>query len=265
MSIVQGNLLLLMSTCCLISILQGDQLRLLSMIMIMLILTNDPNDIYSKFGEDFVKAGGLRILLNVLEKDALPMDIDYDIRQSAYLISLQVMVMMIMMIVMMLMMMISPAGRLPVVRPDRSPHGALLPVHHHQQPRDVAHGQTDSAQENRLRLDRWSVRCRQVAPGSVGQQDRPDNVGDCLCRPHLLPDAGGVGGSRGETLPGLHGRPGRAQAGAVLRGPPQPRQLHRLQWVGRERRVDRRPVAARRGLCPAEDNLEVRNEDDDSN
>ena len=113
-------------------------------------------------------------------------------------------------------------------------------------------------QENRLRLDRWSVRCRQVAPGSVGQQDRPDNVGDCLCRPHLLPDAGGVGGSRGETLPGLHGRPGRSQAGAVLRGPPQPRQLHRLQWVGRERRVDKRPVAARRGLCPAEDNLEVR-------
>jgi len=48
---------------------------------------NGNND--SKFGEDFIKAGGLRILLNVLEKDALPMDIDYDIRQSAYLISLQ--------------------------------------------------------------------------------------------------------------------------------------------------------------------------------
>jgi hypothetical protein len=31
-----------------------------------------------------------RILLNVLEKDALPFDVDYDIRQSAYLIALQV-------------------------------------------------------------------------------------------------------------------------------------------------------------------------------
>ncbi len=31
-----------------------------------------------------------RILLNVLEKDALPSDVDYDIRQSAYLIALQV-------------------------------------------------------------------------------------------------------------------------------------------------------------------------------
>ena len=44
----------------------------------------------SKFGEDFLTAGGLRILTNVLEKDALPLDIDYDIRQSAYFISLQV-------------------------------------------------------------------------------------------------------------------------------------------------------------------------------
>ena len=63
----------------------------------------------NKFGEDFVKSGkyclligqflitllvpywsgGLRLLLNVLEKDALPLDIDYDIRQSAYLIALQ--------------------------------------------------------------------------------------------------------------------------------------------------------------------------------
>jgi len=43
----------------------------------------------SKFAEDFLTAGGLRILTNVLEKDALPLDIDYDIRQSAYFISLQ--------------------------------------------------------------------------------------------------------------------------------------------------------------------------------
>ena len=42
-----------------------------------------------RFGQEFLKAGGLRILLNVLEKDALPVDIDYEIRQSAYLISLQ--------------------------------------------------------------------------------------------------------------------------------------------------------------------------------
>ena len=43
----------------------------------------------NKFAEDFVKSGGLRLLLNVLEKDALPLDIDYDIRQSAYFIALQ--------------------------------------------------------------------------------------------------------------------------------------------------------------------------------
>ena len=43
----------------------------------------------SKFAEDFLTSGGLRILTNVLEKDALPLDIDYDIRQSAYFISLQ--------------------------------------------------------------------------------------------------------------------------------------------------------------------------------
>jgi ubiquitin carboxyl-terminal hydrolase 9/24 len=43
----------------------------------------------SKFAEDFLTAGGLRILTNVLEKDALPPDVDYDIRQSAYFIALQ--------------------------------------------------------------------------------------------------------------------------------------------------------------------------------
>jgi ubiquitin carboxyl-terminal hydrolase 9/24 len=43
----------------------------------------------TKFGEDFVRSGGLRLLLNVLEKDALPLEIDYELRQSAYFVSLQ--------------------------------------------------------------------------------------------------------------------------------------------------------------------------------
>ena len=42
-----------------------------------------------KFGESFVRSGGLRLILNVLDKEALPFDVDYDIRQSAYLIALQ--------------------------------------------------------------------------------------------------------------------------------------------------------------------------------
>ena len=56
------------------------------------IMPNNSNlvsSIANKFAEDFVKSGGLRLLLNVLEKDALPLDIDYDTRQSAYFISLQ--------------------------------------------------------------------------------------------------------------------------------------------------------------------------------
>ena len=56
------------------------------------IMPNNTNIVSSnanKFAEDFVKSGGLRLLLNVLEKDALPLDIDYDIRQSAYFIALQ--------------------------------------------------------------------------------------------------------------------------------------------------------------------------------
>jgi len=42
-----------------------------------------------RFGEDILKEGGLRHLLNVLDKEALPFDVDTDTRQSAYLISLQ--------------------------------------------------------------------------------------------------------------------------------------------------------------------------------
>ena len=56
------------------------------------IMPNNSNTVSSnanKFAEDFVKSGGLRLLLNVLEKDALPLDINYDIRQSAYFIALQ--------------------------------------------------------------------------------------------------------------------------------------------------------------------------------
>ena len=42
-----------------------------------------------QFSHDFLNVGGLRLIFNVLERDALPMDIDYDIRQSAYLVALQ--------------------------------------------------------------------------------------------------------------------------------------------------------------------------------
>ncbi len=43
-----------------------------------------------KFSSVDYESSPCRILLNVLEKDALPSDVDYDIRQSAYLIALQV-------------------------------------------------------------------------------------------------------------------------------------------------------------------------------
>ena len=42
-----------------------------------------------QFCQDFLECGGLRHILNVLEKDSLPVDTDYDIRQSIYLITLQ--------------------------------------------------------------------------------------------------------------------------------------------------------------------------------
>ena len=35
-----------------------------------------------KFGEDILNSGGLRHLLNVLDKDALPFDVDTDTRQE---------------------------------------------------------------------------------------------------------------------------------------------------------------------------------------
>ena len=42
-----------------------------------------------QFCQDFLECGGLRHILNVFEKDSLPVDTDYDIRQSIYLITLQ--------------------------------------------------------------------------------------------------------------------------------------------------------------------------------
>ena len=35
-----------------------------------------------RFGEDILKEGGLRHLLNVLDKEALPFDVDTDTRQE---------------------------------------------------------------------------------------------------------------------------------------------------------------------------------------
>ena len=47
-------------------------------------------DLSKQFCQDFLECGGLRHILNVLEKDSLPVDTDYDIRQSIYLITLQI-------------------------------------------------------------------------------------------------------------------------------------------------------------------------------
>ena len=50
---------------------------------------NETN-ISQQFCQDFLECGGLRHILNLLEKDSLPVDTDYDIRQCVYLITLQI-------------------------------------------------------------------------------------------------------------------------------------------------------------------------------
>lgn len=42
-----------------------------------------------KFCEDFLNAGGLGLVVNILQRDAMPPDVDYETRQGCYAISLQ--------------------------------------------------------------------------------------------------------------------------------------------------------------------------------
>ena len=51
----------------------------------------DPGSLQSakSFCEDFLNAGGLSLVVNVLQKEAIPPDVDYQTRQGCYAISLQ--------------------------------------------------------------------------------------------------------------------------------------------------------------------------------
>ena len=42
-----------------------------------------------RFCEDFLNAGGLHLVVNVLQREAIPLDVDYEIRQGCYAIALQ--------------------------------------------------------------------------------------------------------------------------------------------------------------------------------
>jgi hypothetical protein len=39
-----------------------------------------------KFSNDFLEAGGLRVILDIFQHDALPVDVNCDVRQSIYLV-----------------------------------------------------------------------------------------------------------------------------------------------------------------------------------
>ncbi len=41
------------------------------------------------FCEDFLNAGGLNMVVNVMHKDAIPSDVDYETRQGCYAMALQ--------------------------------------------------------------------------------------------------------------------------------------------------------------------------------
>ena len=51
----------------------------------------DPGTIQSAktFGEDFLNVSGLSHVVNVLQRDAMPPEVDYETRQGAYAIALQ--------------------------------------------------------------------------------------------------------------------------------------------------------------------------------
>lgn len=42
------------------------------------------------FCEEFLMCGGLSLITALLQRDSLPQDVDYEIRQSVYLITLQI-------------------------------------------------------------------------------------------------------------------------------------------------------------------------------
>lgn len=52
----------------------------------------DANTVQSAqtFSKDFIAAGGLQLVLNVFQKDSIPNDVDYDIRQGCYMTALTI-------------------------------------------------------------------------------------------------------------------------------------------------------------------------------
>ena len=42
-----------------------------------------------KFCDDFLDAGGLSLIVSILQKDAISPDVDYETRQGCYAVSLQ--------------------------------------------------------------------------------------------------------------------------------------------------------------------------------
>lgn len=55
-------------------------------------VVQDTNTVQSAqmFSNDFLSAGGLTLVLNILQKDSIPIDVDYDIRQGCYLTALAI-------------------------------------------------------------------------------------------------------------------------------------------------------------------------------
>lgn len=51
----------------------------------------DPGTLQSakSFCDDFLNAGGLSLVVNVLQREAIPADVDYETRQGCYAICLQ--------------------------------------------------------------------------------------------------------------------------------------------------------------------------------
>lgn len=44
----------------------------------------------ARFCEEFLMCGGLSLITTLLQKDSLPQEVDYEIRQNIYLIVLQI-------------------------------------------------------------------------------------------------------------------------------------------------------------------------------
>ena len=54
------------------------------------LMPTKPEDNALQFSQDFLNVGGLRCILNVFERESLPVSTDYDIRQRIYLVALQI-------------------------------------------------------------------------------------------------------------------------------------------------------------------------------